>query len=234
MTTETKARDSIWLNPIMLKWAREWRGRTIEQAAARVKKSPETIIGWEQNQGTPTVKQARKLAQFYDRSFLEFFLSEPPALRVPTTIPDFRMHAGVQPLEDNWEIRHIRQWAETQRENALVLLGELGDQPAEIPSQLFATLKSDPSNVANRAREALGFSIHDQFKLGSRGVDALPRILRERLEAIGLLTLKQSSMKGLGIRGICLAVYPLPVIVFRNEAPTAQASTTRLQSGGSP
>lgn len=231
MNAGTATQGDLWLNPAMLKWAREWRGRTIEEAAAKLKKAPDVIEGWEQSQGKPTVRQARILADFYDRSFLEFFLSEPPTLHEPEVIPDFRMHAGITAPDRDRETKLIHQWAQTQRVNALDLYEELGEEPSEIPPHLFATLNSDPGDVANRVREAVGFSIQAQINLRKSGIDELPKILRRTLETIGVLTLKHGGLKMLGIRGICLAVFPLPVIVFHNEAPTAQAFTLMHELG---
>ena len=42
---------------------------------------------------------------------------------------------------------------------------------------------------------------------------------------MGILTLRNPDLKDFGVRGICIAVFPLPVIVFRNESPSAQAFT---------
>ncbi|MGH6862847.1 MAG: helix-turn-helix domain-containing protein, partial [Methylocella sp.] len=109
-----------WLNPKVLRSAREWRGRTVEEAATKIDKRPEDIVAWETNSGAaPTVRQARILAEFYGRAFLEFFLPELPVVPLPTLVPDYRMQAGVTPPTENRELQAIQQWAETQRLNAL-------------------------------------------------------------------------------------------------------------------
>lgn len=209
----------------MLRWAREWRGRTLEEAAAKIKKPPLRVAEWERGEAHPTVKQARTLAEFYGRSFLEFFLPEPPEVPVPNLIPDFRMHAGMSAPTDTRELREIQQWVETQRVNALDLYSELGETPQEIPASIFFTDHSDPSEAAEKAREVLGFSIREQFALKKSEAVQLPGIFRRKLEALGILTLKRSEIRDFGVRGICVAEFPLPVIVFLNEAPSAQAFT---------
>jgi Zn-dependent peptidase ImmA (M78 family) len=40
-----------------------------------------------------------------------------------------------------------------------------------------------------------------------------------------VLILRKNDLKNAAIRGICLAEFPLPVIIFRNEAPAGQAFT---------
>ena len=111
----------------MLRWARQWRGRTLEEAAAKVHKTPDEIAKWELKHRPddvtgPTVKQARELAALYDRSFLEFFRDAPPTLAEPELVPDFRMHKGVETDEsDVRELKAIQSWAEEKRTNALAV-----------------------------------------------------------------------------------------------------------------
>lgn len=214
-----------WLNPNVLRWAREWRGKTVAEAARKLNKRPEDIIAWEANSGAPTVRQARILAEFYGRSFLEFFLPEPPVVPLPALVPDYRMHVGALPPTDNRELQAIQQWAETQRLNALDLLDEIEEAVPQIPQTFFQTLSSDASTAAKAAREALKFPIHDQISLTKSRADELPTILRRKFETLGILTLKNSNIKDFGVRGICIAIFPLPVIVVHAEAPSAQAFT---------
>ncbi len=214
-----------WVNPAMLRWAREWRGRSVEEAAAKVRKSVDEIIAWESGLGRPTARQARTLAAFYDRSFLELFLTEPLDVSIQPVLPDYRKHAGTSLPKDSWELRDVQRWAATQRENALDLYEELGETPPAFPQTLFATLATDPAIMAVIARDALGFPVQEQIGLARSDADKLPALLRQRFEALGILTLRRSDLKELGVRGLCLADFPLPVIVFRPEAPSAQAFT---------
>lgn len=214
-----------WVNPSMLRWAREWRGRSVDEAAAKMRKSPDEIVAWESGHGRPTARQARTLAAYYGRPFLELFLPEPLDVSIQPVIPDYRTDVGTDTPNDSWELRDIQRWAATQRENALDLYEELGESPPEIPSALFTATSTDPATIAARARDALGFSVQEQIGLTLSQADRLPALLRQRFEALGVLTLRRSDLKNLGVRGICLADSPLPVIVFRQEAPSAQAFT---------
>jgi len=101
-------------NTRMFKWAREWRGRSVQEAAQKVKKTPEVILAWESNKGAPTVNQARQLAEFYDRQFLEFFLPAPPEIVPQKSVPDFRAHVGVAPPHESWEFREILRRCEAR------------------------------------------------------------------------------------------------------------------------
>lgn len=221
----TRQRRSIGINPEVLKWAREWRGRTTEDVAKKLGKQPADIEAWEQGKKSPTVRQARELAGYYDRPFLEFFLDLPPELTVPDLVPDYRMHAGQVPRQENRDLQAIQQWAESKRTDALDLFRELGIEIPRIPAALFATLEADPEELAVRSRDAMGFPIHEQMKLTRSDAFSMPVILRARLERLGVLTLRRPDLKDFRARGICIARFPLPVIVVQNEAATAQAFT---------
>lgn len=214
----------------MLRWAREWRGRSIDDAAKKVGKKPQDILDWENSVSAPTVRQARELAHFYDRAFLEFFLPEPPPQKGANEIADFRIYKGQQP-DKTWELDSYHRWAESQRENALELFSELGEEPTKLPQGIFCTLATSPDVAAARAREILDFPIQEQTDLRSADMNDLPSILRRKFEAKGVLTFRESRLKGLGVRGICIAAFPLPAIVFTSESPAAQAFTLAHEFG---
>lgn len=212
----------------MLRWAREWRGRSLEEVAKKISKTKtaQDIADWENpdNPAAPTVNQARTLADFYDRAFLEFFLPSPPPIQKASEIADFRVYKGQQP-DKTWELDNFHRWAESQRANALELYSELGESPLKIPDEIFSAIGNSPDAAANKARQILDFPIEAQTGLTSAEADALPTILRKKFERLGMLTLRESGLKRLGVRGICVASFPLPVIVFTSESPTAQAFT---------
>ena len=221
-------KPSLPINPRMLHWARDRSGKTLEAAAKRVGvKNVAQVAAWEKVKDgkTPTVRQARILAVFYGRSFLELFRQEPPDLPDPELIPDFRLYRHAdEPLQTrDW--RDIQLWAEAQRENALDLYYELGDTPPELPEALFTTTAADVEIEAAKVREALDFPIEDQVGLKASERYQLPNIIRRKIEALGVLTLRHSGLKHIRSRGFCLAAFPLPVIVFGSEAPAAQAFT---------
>ena len=216
---------SHWLNPVILKWAREWRGRSLDEVAVKTKKDVRLIEDWERGERTPTVKQARMLADFYDRPFLEFLLPQPPQLPEPVSLPDYRMHRDTQPPSQNWDLQDIQQWAETQRINALDLYSEIGEPPPELPKALFATPGETSADVAERSREILSFPIERQMEMTQAEARDLPGILRDVFERVGVLTLKRTELAELKVRGICIAEFPLPVIVVTRESPSAQAFT---------
>lgn len=230
MTAQAKKERPSY-NIAVLKWARERKGMSIEDTAGRIQQRPERIYAWENGTETPTVAQARKLADIYDRSFLEFFSNVLPPVRDPQLVPDFRSHRGVDITADNVMLREVQEWAEAQRENALDLFDEIGERVVEFPSNLFCTTAMDVETAAFSARTAMDFPIERQMEMTSTESRNLPSILRIRIERLGVLTLKANEIKDFGARGICLAEFPLPVIIFGNEAPGAQAFTLTHELG---
>lgn len=225
------------LNPDMLRWAREWRGRTLEEAAAKVHKTAAEIAEWELRERPPevkgpTVKQARELAELYDRSFLEFFRASPPPLAEPELVPDYRMQKGVHTdASDVRELKAIQAWAEEKRTNALDLFEELGEAPPNVPNELFVRLQVSHEMAAENTRRVLAFPIEEQFAIKSKDRDQFPNFIRNKLEHAGILVLRRSDLSDFGARGICVSASPLPIIVYGSEAPGAQAFTLAHELG---
>lgn len=231
MSANPSTTKERWLNPVVLKWAREWRGRTLEEAAEKANKDVQVIEAWERGDKTPTVNQARSLAAFYDRPFLELLLPEPPDLPPSTALPDFRMHRDVQPPSEDWALQEELRWVETQRTNALDLYQEIGEDPPVFPDALFVSLTDSAEGKANLSRELLDFPVERQVQLTRAEAYKLPALLRNLLESIGVLTLRRPSLAKLKVRGICIAEFPLPTIVFTSETPTAQAFSLAHEFG---
>ncbi|UFN50658.1 XRE family transcriptional regulator [Roseomonas sp. OT10] len=219
------------INPLIMRWARQWRGRSLEAASDKLQIPVSKIISWESGETHPTVRQARILAEFYDRPFLEFLLDSPPELSEPEALPDFRLHKETDDPHEKRELKYIQAWAEEQRVNAVELFDIIGESPPKIPAKLNANLNDQPEAAAKLSREAIGFSIKQQTSLTSREGDSLPRILRRFLEMAGILVLKESSLVKFSARGMCIFKSPLPIIVFGTEAPSAQVFTMSHELG---
>ncbi len=212
----------------MFRWARIRAGYSVEDAAEKLSLAPETLADWESNSGVlvPTVRQARDLAVLYGRSFLEWFLPAPPDLPEPKIIPDFRLYRNADSPQDHRELLDAQLWAETQRDNPLDLYSELGEEVPQIPEDLFSTVESDSDVVATAVREAIRFPIEQQAgRMTTQERAGIPSLIRDKIESLGILTLRRSDLKRYGVRGFCVADFPLPVIVFTSESPNAQAFT---------
>ena len=225
--------EPLPFNPEVLRWARERIGIPIETAAKRVPTSIDRLTDWENPEATrrPTVKQARKLAALYERPFLEFFATEIPFIKPVKLVPDYRFHR-VPPFEiELIALKKIQRWAEEQRLNVLDLLELLGDKHPKFPAELYTSLEINVDEVAQKVRDFVQLPINTQFELNSNEKRRLPDILRSYFSECGVLVLKQSDLHKARTRGICLFADPLPIIVYGNEAPSAQAFTIAHELG---
>src|ERR1700761_373070 len=92
------------LNPLILKWARETAGLTVDEAAhalrfrdTRGRSAAERLQAMEAGGEEPSRSVLVSMARTYHRSLLVFYLSEPP--RTGDRGQDFRRAPGTQPLE---------------------------------------------------------------------------------------------------------------------------------------
>ncbi|HLY57947.1 MAG TPA: XRE family transcriptional regulator [Stellaceae bacterium] len=212
-------------NPTMMRWAREWRGRNLEDSAKKAGISVEKLAEWEAGSSVPTIRQARQLAAFYDRRFMEFFYDSPPEIKSPDVVPDFRLYVGADEVANYREIQEIHRWAEAQRLNALGLLSEIGEAPPAVSPILKATTADDVEAISFKIRQEMGLSVEDQRRLPLDKIVEFPRFLRRRMDGLGILVLRRTDLGEYGVRGICVVKQPLPIIVFGNESPHAQAFT---------
>ncbi|GGF60657.1 Zn-dependent peptidase ImmA, M78 family [Mameliella alba] len=220
-------------NPRVLEWARVRTGMAVDEVAKKINVATQKIIDWESGKSTPTTRQGRMLAASYDRHFLEFFSDSIPQPSEVVLVPDYRTFKGKQapgPKETRSMIA-VQEWAEEQRLNALAIIEELGDRPPVFSQNLRFNLDADIETAAEISREAMGLSIDDQLQLKKALRYTFPEILRDKIEGMGVLVLKQSGITKLGARGICLFAEPLPVIIYGNESPGAQAFTLAHEFG---
>lgn len=226
-----EAAQRLPFNGEVLKWAREWRGRTVEEAARKASTSVEKVVSWETGQASPSVRQARLLADLYERAFLEFFLPEPPRIVKSKLVPDFRLHRNVADPRGDRELQAIQSWAEEKRLNALDLFEAIREPVPELAADLFANMGSNPETVAKLARESSVFPVEIQLALNAQTRPTMPKLVRAAIERLGILVLKEGGLAKYGVRGLTIFAPSLPVVVFGTEAPVAQSFTMAHELG---
>ena len=212
-------------NPAILRWARTRAFLSEREAAKHLKVKPQQIMDWESRSASPTVRQARQLADLYDRPFLEFFAREIPDLPETQLVPDFRMIQGGHVTHDNKILRDVQAWGETQRLNAIDLFEMNGEAPPVFPQKLRAKVTDDPEKISASARDLIDFPINIQFSPRSNEKNNLVKIIRSKLEAVGTLVLKNGELVQCHARGLCIYNEILPIIILGNEAPTGSSFT---------
>ncbi|HVS75244.1 MAG TPA: XRE family transcriptional regulator [Candidatus Acidoferrales bacterium] len=208
----------IRVHPLVLKWARESSGATVEDAAKRAKVPSGIFAKWE-NKGTAlSLTQARGLAAYFRRPLAAFLLSEPPP--EPPMPRDFRTlpHA-----KDRFE-RDTR-FAIRKARRLQTVAGELMQSLERDTSPPFegAKVSDDPAAVASRERDRLGVSL-DQQQDWQNEWEAF-REWRAAIERQNILTL-QLPITVEDVRGFSLGDQkPYVITVSSSDAVRARIFT---------
>lgn len=208
-----------------MRWARNRADYSQTEVAEKMHVKTQKIIDWENLESTPTVIQARKMADLYGRHFLEFFAKEIPVVPKTDLVPDFRMHREAPIEHENKILREVQAWGETQRLNAMDLFEINGEIPPKVPEEFKATLNDNPEKAAEIARRLLQFPIQQQLNLKGQEKLNLVKIIRLKLESIGVLILKNSDLAKCNARGLCIFTELLPIIILSSEAPNGSTFT---------
>jgi len=218
---------SLPFNPAIFVWARNRADYSQSEVADKIKVNIQKIIEWENLQSaiSPTVNQARQLAELYGRPFLEFFAKEIPDIPETKLVPDFRTHANTSINHENKILKDVQAWSETQRLNAIDLFQINGEAVPTFPKELKATIIDNYEAVAAFARSVLRFSIEQQLSLRSNERINLVKIIRKKLEDIGVLILKNSDLGKCNARGLCIYNEVLPIIILSKESPNGSTFT---------
>ncbi len=217
-----------YLSPAVMRWARKWRGLTIEETARKLSVQPSQVEAWESALEYPTLSQARKLAKECKRPYVEFFLDKPPKPLGARQIEDFRTTQGREVEVTHPDFRDLLIWVDGRRSDALDLHEELRGKPPRVPETLNADIQSDPEIIASLARKAMGMVEGHQAKIAAH---TYPDYLRDKFEDLGVITFKHGDLSDFGARGICFADSELPAVVLSSEARSAQAFTLAHEFG---
>lgn len=146
------------ITPKVLRWARETARLSESVAAAKLSVKEAKIKEWENGISQPTIRQAKILANAYQRSFAILFLPEIPNDFQP--LQDFRKK-GSDGLSTStiFIIREIQQkqaWiSEENKDNEVQKLSFVGkysiaDRPEIIAKDIIETLEIEPLNYENQ------------------------------------------------------------------------------------
>jgi len=213
------------VNPELLRWACQRADLTVDALLSRFPR----LEAWLAGEAQPTLKQLESFAKATRAPIGYFFLPEPPIETVP--IPDFRTVGNERidrPSPDLLDTLYIcqqrqdwyREYARTAGEPELAFVGS-------------ASRTERPADVADRIREALGFSVEDRRDQGT-WTEAL-RLFIEEAETTGVLTMVSgvvgsNNSRRLNpdeFRGFALAD-PRAPLVFINGADTKAAQMFTL------
>ncbi|MER9458170.1 XRE family transcriptional regulator [Mesorhizobium sp. M0478] len=216
MTKSTLA----YINPAILRWAREQARLSPEAAAEGMGVSLDKLLACEAGEKQLTFPQFLAAANFYKRAPAIFYLNEPPHGFQP--IQDFRRlretpeDAFKSGLE--WAIRQARE----RRELALELRNDVGEPVQDF--KLQATIKEDVEKLATTIRAYLGVKQTDQQGWRAKAFDNW----RTAIEAKDVLVFMVPRLALTEMRGVAIAETKLPVILINSKDRTNGRTFTLL------
>ena len=210
--------ENIPVNPMVLSWARESLGLSVEEVVHRLKRkriSAETVQAWESGDESPTYPQLERLAyEIYKRPVAVFFFPEPPEEETPKqsfrTLPEYE----IENLPSR--IRFLIRKAKAFQLN----LAELHDGVNPNSKQIIRDLSFKPTvsakKMAETVRSYLGVELFTQTGWKTRQ-DAL-EAWRNVLEESGVFVFKDSFQAD-NFSGFCLYDDKFPIIYVNNNKP---------------
>jgi len=209
----------------VIEWARRSAGFTVEQAARKIDRPEEEIVGWESGELKPSLAQVRKASEVYKRPLAVFFLPEPP--QDFATLQDFRSLPAEIPREYTPNLRFLIRRTRARQEWLRDFLQSQNHPPLGFIGS--ARPSDNPSKLAQQIRDSIGITRNDIQHCRTRE-DAL-RLWVSRAETSGVFVFRAGNMRWEKIdvveaRGFALSDKYAP-FVFLNaqDAKAAQVFT---------
>lgn len=201
--------EQLPINPVLLAWARERAGQSVEEAAQRFKRWAD----WEAGRSGPTYPQLEQLSDAFKVPIAVFFFPEPP--EVPSINETFRTLPEAELDNLPTRVRMLMRNAKAMQLN----LAELTDgrNPAErlITRDLAFPANVDIAEMAAVVRNYIGVTIDDQQ--GWVGHDAALKEWRASLLNVGVFVFKDAFRVD-DMSGFCLYDDEFPIIYVNNSA----------------
>lgn len=206
------------VNPDVLKWARETAGLSIEDVVQKLKRkriTAETVLSWENGDGSPSYSQLERIAyEIYKRPLALFFFPEPPQEETPKqsfrTLPEY----AIERLPER--IRFLIRKARVMQINLAELYDNVNPASQHIVRDLSFDLRVSSEQMATTVRDYLGIDL-DRQRRWNNSKEAL-KAWRDALEEHGVFIFKDAFSVNL-FSGFCLYDEQFPIIYVNNSQP---------------
>ena len=204
----------------VLSWARKTAGMSVEEAAKKLGRPTTDIIAWEAGDKKPSIAQARKASEVFNRPLAVFYLPEPP--RDFSTLRDYRSlpfeHVGEYGVRLTRLIRNVQERQLWVRD----YLREEGVTPLKFVGS--ASCGDSAYDVSEHIRRVINIDPDEQCSCGSRE-EALRLWLRKTEEA-GIFVFRQGGIDLTECRGFLASDDIAPFIYLNSkDAKAAQMFT---------
>lgn len=193
-------KEGRWLimprvNPLILKWARETAGLSLEEAVkiigihdAHGKSAVERLVELEKGENEPTRPQLLKMSQKYRRSLLIFYLETPP--RQGDRGKDFRTLPGAPPPTYNANLDALIRNVRTRQSLVRSILED--DESPLLEFIGSVKIEEGCDNLVSKIVISLGFRREDYRQQHS--IENAFNYLREKIEKVGIFVLLMGNL----------------------------------------
>ncbi|MCY4086705.1 MAG: XRE family transcriptional regulator [Actinomycetia bacterium] len=218
-----------FVNPAVLRWARESTGYGIAESAKRAGIQGDVLEQAESGDHHLTLRQAEALARFYERPFAVLFLKEPPHEEELET--RFRRFPGTPPLPWPPKLISLTRRVGERQTQAADLYQVLGETPLWGQSSFLYT-GGTAEQAASSARARLRISLEAQKSWRDRDGYKPLRAWITAAEQLGVLVMQNGDVPPEEMRGFSSPHRDVPVVVLNTkDHPCARAFTVLHELG---
>ena len=214
------AKNFAYINCEMLKWAREQSPIELEDIPIRIKgMRSEQVEKWEKGIETPSITEAKKLANLYDIPFASLYLTDLPN-KDNTTYIDRRTYKDSLDVGISYELWKEINRLKSCRESVIELF------EVDKYKSIFEDLNTNATleEIAMNVRKL--FKIETPFKNKSAYNNNAFNFFRSIIEKNGILVLQIEGISINEIRGISLNYKIFPIIaVNKSDSDRAKVFT---------
>jgi len=179
-------RSQAFINPELLRWAREREDLTRADTAHRLGVPQERIESWEEGTDRPTLRQAQTLAQKLGIPFGYLYLAEPPHEELP--LPDLRTLADEPALAPSPELSALLSNVLALQEWYRDYLEQERAEPVGFIARFNPTDNPEPQVVAAAIGETFG--VGAELRQQAHSWDEFLRLFIQKSEAQGVMVLR--------------------------------------------
>lgn len=219
--------ERLNINPVVLKWCREQTGYSISEVVKKINISDtkatskkeavsavQKLEKWENGKDVPSYTVLQKLASFYKRPLLTFFMPNPPV--VQNKLVDFRTLDSLPHGKDSPEFAKLKRQIFYLQESLSEFQKNDGVEPLDFINSV--SVNTNIFQFVQNIRQRLSFSYDEQRAY--KKDEELFSVLREKIEDLGVYVVIRGSFEKIPIdefRGIAITDEYAPLILINGR-----------------
>ena len=219
--------ERLNINPVVLKWCREQTGYSISEVVEKINISDtkatskkeavsavQKLEKWENGKDVPSYTVLQKLASFYKRPLLTFFMPNPPV--VQNKLVDFRTLDSLPHGKDSPEFAKLKRQIFYLQESLSEFQKNDGVEPLDFINSV--SVNTNIFQFVQNIRQRLSFSYDEQRAY--KKDEELFSVLREKIEDLGVYVVIRGSFEKIPLdefRGIAITDEYAPLILINGR-----------------